>query len=70
MNRFIEIINNEFLIRKQKLEQELEETLNRQDNPINKRVDKVMGLIDKIGRITKSHEIFNTYLNKKSDGNN
>ena len=70
MNRFIEIINNEFLIRKQKLEHELEETLNQQGNPINKRVDNVMDLIDKIGRITKSHEIFNTYLNNKSNGNN
>jgi hypothetical protein len=70
MNRFIEIINNEFLIRKQKLEQELEETLNRQEKSIDKRVDNVMKLVDKIGRISKAHEIFNSYLNNKPDGNN
>ena len=70
MNRFIEIINNEFLVKKQKLEQELEETLNRQDNSIDKRVDNVMNLIDKIGRVTTSHQVFNSYLNKKPDGNN
>ena len=70
MNRFIEIINNEFLIRKQKLEQELEETLNKQGSAIDERVDNVMNLIDKIGRITTSHKVFNSYLNNKSDGNN
>ncbi len=70
MNRFIEIVNNEFLVRKQKLEQELEETLNQTGNSIDKRVDKTMHLIDKIASITKGHEIFSAYLNNNKDGNN
>lgn len=70
MNRFIEILNNEFLIKKQKLEQELEETLNQTGNSIDERVDKTMHLIDKIASITKGHEIFNAYLKNNKDGNN
>ena len=45
MNRFIEIINNEFLVRKQKMEQELEETLNERDTQVEERVDKTMALV-------------------------
>ena len=70
MNRFIEIVNNEFLIRKQKLEQELEETLNKTGDSVDERVDKTMELVNKIASITKGHEIFNTYLNNNKDGNN
>ncbi len=69
MNRFIEIINNEFLVRKQKMEQELEETLNERDTQVEERVDKTMELVDKIARITKGHEIFTTYLNNNQENN-
>ena len=70
MNRFIEIVNNEFLIRKQKLEQELEETLNKTGDSVSERVDKTMDLMDKIASITKGHEVFNAYLNNNQNGNN
>ena len=57
------------MVRKQKMEQELEETLNERDTQVEERVDKTMELVDKIARITKGHEIFTTYLNNNQENN-
>jgi len=69
MNRIFEIINNTFIIKKQQLEQELEETLNNQKGTsVEERVDKIRELVTQIANEVKAQEIFNSYLNQNTDG--
>mgnify|MGYP001296921719 CR=1 FL=1 len=71
MNRIFEIINNTFIIKKQQLEQELEETLNNQKGTsVEERVDKIRELVKQIADEVKAQEIFNSYLNQNTDGTN
>ena len=71
MNRIFEIINNTFMIKKQQLEQELEETLNNQKGTsVEERVDKIRELVKQIADEVKAQEIFNSYLNQNTDGTN
>ena len=55
MNRIFEIINNTFIIKKQQLEQELEETLNNQKGTsVEERVDKIRELVKQIADEVKA----------------
>ena len=70
MNRIFEIVNNTFIIKKQKLEQELEETLNQKGTCVETRVDKIKELVLQISAQIAAKEVFNSYINKNTDGTN
>ena len=74
MNRFIEIVSNELILKKSKLEQELEDAINnKSDDNVQTRVDKVIDLLNQIGNSSTAYVTFDTYINKNNktqDGTN
>tara|TARA_R100000908_G_C3672239_1_gene94610 strand:+ start:221 stop:427 length:207 start_codon:yes stop_codon:yes gene_type:complete len=61
--RIVNIINNELLIKKQKLENDLERCLNDVDKPTQEQVDEAIGLISKISCIDTSIASWEKYIN-------
>jgi hypothetical protein len=61
--RIVNIINNELLIKKQKLENDLERCLNDVDKPTQEQVDEGIGLISKISCIDNSIASWEKYIN-------
>ena len=74
MNRFIEIVSNELILKKSKLEQELEDTINnKSDDDVQTRVDKTVDLLNQIGNVSTAYVTFDSYINKNNktqDGTN
>tara|TARA_R100001163_G_C5026240_1_gene167689 strand:+ start:80 stop:286 length:207 start_codon:yes stop_codon:yes gene_type:complete len=61
--RIINIINNELITNKQKLENDLERCLNDVDTPTQEQVDKAIELISKISNIDTSIASWEKYIN-------
>ena len=61
--RIVNIINNELLIKKQKLENDLERCLNGVDKTTQEQVDEAIGLVSKISCIDNSIASWETYIN-------
>jgi|TARA_R110002020_G_scaffold131188_1_gene293433 hypothetical protein len=68
MNRITEIITNELIVKKHKLEYELEATINSKDTPIDDKVKKVIKLLNKVNKVTNAFTTFESYI--KNNNNN
>jgi hypothetical protein len=62
--RIINIINNELIIRKQKLENELEKVLNSTTQTTEEQVKSVVELINKLSETNSSLVTWESYINK------
>jgi len=62
--RIVNIINNELILRKQKLENELERVLNKTDITTEKKVTKCGEIIDKLSIVNTSLQTWEQYTNK------
>ena len=70
--RIINIITNELILKKQKLENELERTLNSINKPIDETIEKSIELVNKLSEVTNGIAVWESYINtenKKQDGN-
>jgi len=68
MNRVTEIITNELIGEKYKLEYDLEASINSKDTPIDNKVKKVIKLLNKINEVSNSYTTFESYI--KNNNNN
>jgi len=70
--RIINIITNELILKKQKLENELEKVLNRNDYTTEETVKNSIKLVNKLSKTTNSIAMWESYINKENknkDGN-
>ena len=70
--RIINIITNELILKKQKLEHELERTLNSINKPTDETIEKSIELVNKLSEVTNGIAVWESYINtenKKQDGN-
>ena len=70
--RIINIITNELILKKQKLENELERTLNSINEPTEKQIKTSIELVNKLSEVTNGIAVWESYINtenKKQDGN-
>ncbi len=70
--RIINIITNELILKKQKLENELERTLNSINKPTDETIEKSIELVNKLSEVTNGIAVWESYINtenKKQDGN-
>jgi len=63
--RIISIIQNEFLLRKMKLENELERTINDKTSSTDQVTKKSVDLVSKLANTNNSLETLELYLNKE-----
>jgi|10_taG_2_1085330.scaffolds.fasta_scaffold222187_2 hypothetical protein len=68
MNRVTEIITNELIGKKYKLEYDLETFINSKDIPIDDKVKKVIKLLNKINEVSNAYTTFESYI--KNNNNN
>ena len=66
--RIINIITNELILKKQKLENELERTLNSINEPTEKQIKTSIELVNKLSEVTQSIAIWESYnsINKEN----
>tara|TARA_B100002019_G_scaffold292775_1_gene317053 strand:+ start:2373 stop:2582 length:210 start_codon:yes stop_codon:yes gene_type:complete len=66
--RIINIITNELILKKQKLEHELERTLNSINEPTEKQIKTSIELVNKLSEVTQSIAIWESYnsINKEN----
>ena len=66
--RIINIITNELILKKQKLEHELERTLNSINKPTEKQIKTSIELVNKLSEVTQSIAIWESYnsINKEN----
>lgn len=66
--RIINIITNELILKKQKLEHELERTLNSINEPTEKQIKTSIELVNKLSEVTHSIAIWESYnsINKEN----
>jgi|TARA_R110000744_G_scaffold345011_1_gene450418 hypothetical protein len=67
MTRLIEIINNTLILKKQVLEQELEEVINDKQGKVGERIKKVTDIISKLAETDSSTKTLNTYINNNNN---
>ena len=67
MNRVTEIITNELIVKKHKLEYDLEATINNKTMPIDEKVKKVIKLLNKINKVTNSYTTFESYIKNNNN---
>jgi len=67
MTRLIEIINNTLILKKQVLEQELEEVINDKQGKVGERIKKVTDIISKLAETDSSTNTLNTYINNNNN---
>ena len=65
--RIINIINNELIVQKQKLESELERILNVQDMSIEDKLEKSIDLINKLTMVNKSFVTWESYQQSEKE---
>jgi len=70
MNRVTEIITNELIGEKYKLEYDLEASINSKDTPIDNKVKKVIKLLNKINEVSNAYTTFESYINNNKINNN
>jgi len=68
MDRVTEIITNELIGKKYKLEYDLETFINSKDIPIDDKVKKVIKLLNKINEVSNAYTTFESYI--KNNNNN
>jgi|TARA_R110000796_G_scaffold24325_4_gene69393 hypothetical protein len=66
MTRLIEIINNTLVVKKQILEQELEEIINTKENKVQGRVDEGIRILEEITKIAETTKTLETYINNNN----
>ena len=67
MTRIIEIINNTLILKKQVLEQELEEVINSNNGSVEERANKGIRVIKKISQTTQSQTTLDSYINNNNN---
>ena len=67
MTRMIEIINNTLILKKQVLEQELEEIINNKQGKVGDRVKKATKILSKLAKTDSAKEILNSYINNNNN---
>ena len=67
MTRFIEIINNTLILKKQVLEQELEEIINNKKGSVEDRVTDAIKILGKLSKTDNAKEILNSYINNNNN---
>ena len=65
--RILNIVTNEFILEKQKLEAELERCLNIQDEEMTLKIDKLKSLINKLSETNQNIMTWESYINKKEE---
>jgi|TARA_R100001443_G_scaffold114445_1_gene130467 uncharacterized membrane protein len=65
--RIINIINNELIVQKQKLESELERILNVQDMSIEDKLEKSLDLINKLTMVNQSFVTWESYQQNEKE---
>jgi len=65
--RIINIINNELIVRKQKLETELERVLNIQDMSTEDKLEKSLELINKLSMLNQSFATWEAYQQSEKE---
>ena len=65
--RILNIVTNEFILEKQKLENELERCLNTNDVETNEKVKSVVRLVNKLSDLNSSLMTWESYINKKEE---
>jgi len=65
--RIINIITNELILKKQKLEHELERTINSINEPTEDKVEKCIGLVNKLSEINNGIATWESYMNTKNE---
>ncbi len=61
--RILNIVTNEFILEKQKLEAELERCLNIQDEEMTLKIDKLKSLINKLSETNQNIMTWESYIN-------
>jgi len=69
MTRIIEIIKNTLILRKQLLEQELEDAINSNNGSVDERVGNVVEILEKISQVTQSQTTLESYINNNNNNN-
>ncbi len=64
--RIINIITNELILKKQKLEGELERVLNRTDSTTEETVKNSIKLVNKLSKTINSIAMWESYINKEN----
>ena len=67
MTRFIEIINNTLILKKQVLEQELEEIINNKKGSVEDRVTDAIKILGKLSKTDNAKEILDSYINNNNN---
>ena len=67
MTRIIEIIKNTLILKKQVLEQELEEVINSKNGSVEERVNKGVKVIKEISQATQSQTTLDSYINNNNN---
>ena len=65
--RIINIINNELIVQKQKLESELERVLNVQDMSVEDKLEKSLDLINKLTMVNQSFVTWESYQQNEKE---
>lgn len=65
--RIINIINNELIVQKQKLETELERVLNVQDMSTEDKLEKSLDLINKLSMLNQSFATWEAYQQSEKE---
>tara|TARA_B100001094_G_scaffold330343_1_gene395330 strand:+ start:2348 stop:2563 length:216 start_codon:yes stop_codon:yes gene_type:complete len=67
--RILNIISNELIIEKQKLENDLERVLNNTELSTEKIVDKSIELLNKLTQVSNTILTWESYINKEKEEN-
>ena len=67
MTRIIEILKNTLVLKKQVLEQELEEAINSNDGSVEERINKGIEILENISKTTQSEGTLNSYINNNNN---
>ncbi len=64
--RIISIISNELILKKQKLENELERVLNSNKETTTEQIKKCLKLVNKLSETTNSIAVWESYINQEN----
>jgi hypothetical protein len=67
MTKIIEVISNQLIVDKQKLEIELENAINDNSTEIDKRVEKCKSLLLKINESSNAYTTLDSYITKNKE---
>jgi|TARA_Y100000310_G_scaffold342951_1_gene448407 3-methyladenine DNA glycosylase AlkD len=67
MTRIIEIINNTLILKKQVLEQELEEIINSNEGSVEDRVKKAINVLNKVSKTNNTKTTLTSYINNNNN---